>query len=266
MARRGAIMKEQLRCVVVCKRKLCLFLVTAVTLVCAVAACLFTSSAALYSGSTTRKVPIYRVETEEKKVAISFDAAWGADKTDDILKTVEEYDIKANFFVVGFWAEKYPDKLKKLHDSGRIEIGVHSNTHPHMPKLSREKMKSELTVCADIIKDITGKQPDLFRAPFGDYSDALLEVAGTCGFYTIQWDVDSLDWKGLSSGEIAARVLKKATNGSIILLHNDGKNTVAALPAIIMGLKAKGFEFVNIGDLIYRENYTVRSDGAQIRS
>lgn len=145
----------------------------------------------------------------EEKIAISFDAAWGADKTCDIIETITAYDIKANFFVVGFWAEKYPDKLKKLYDSGRFEIGVHSNTHPHMPKLSREKMKTELTACADTISKTIGVKPDLFRPPFGDYSDALLEVAEECGFYTIQWDVDSLDWKGISSEEIAARVLKK---------------------------------------------------------
>lgn len=259
-------MKKQLRCVTIVRRKLLLYVMSALALIMAVVACSVTSSALLWSGVSTRKVPVYRVDTEKKKIAISFDAAWGADKTCDIIETITAYDIKANFFVVGFWAEKYPDKLKKLYDSGRFEIGVHSNTHPHMPKLSREKMKTELTACADTISKTIGVKPDLFRPPFGDYSDALLEVAEECGFYTIQWDVDGLDWKGISSEEIAARVLKKTQNGSIILMHNDGKNTVKALPAIIAGLQAKGYEFVTIGELIYRDNFTVRNDGTQIRS
>ena len=116
-----------------------------------------------------------------------------------------------------------------------------------------------------IIESVTGKKPDLFRAPFGDYNDALIETAEEMGLYTIQWDVDSLDWKGLKSGEMAARVINKTQNGSIILMHNDGEHTVEALPLIIEGLKNKGFTFVTIGELIYRDNFTIDHTGKQIR-
>ncbi len=214
---------------------------------------------------TTRKLPIYCVDTPDKKIALSFDASWGADKTMSILETLERYDIKANFFAVGFWAEKYSDTLKKLSDSGRMEIGTHSNTHPHMPKLSKSQMELELDASVKIIEEITGKKPDLFRAPFGDYNDALIETAAEKGLYTIQWDVDTLDWKGLKAGEMAARVLKKAKNGSIVLMHNDGEHTVEALPLIIEGLKNKGYSFVTIGELIYRDNYSIDHTGKQIR-
>ncbi|MFR1566032.1 MAG: polysaccharide deacetylase family protein [Christensenellales bacterium] len=225
----------------------------------------FTGAYGVYAEKTTRKLPIYCVESAEPKVAISFDASWGADKTLSILEILERYDIKANFFTVGFWAEKYPDILKKLSDSGRMEIGTHSNTHPHMPKLSRSQMKLELETSSKIIESVTGKKPDLFRAPFGDYNDALIETAEEMGLYTIQWDVDSLDWKGLKSGEMAARVINKTQNGSIILMHNDGEHTVEALPLIIEGLKNKGFTFVTIGELIYRDNFTIDHTGKQIR-
>ena len=224
-----------------------------------------TGAAAVYGGKTTRKLPIYSVETEEKAVALSFDASWGADKTQDILDTLTRYDIKANYFVVSFWAEKYPDKLKALAESGRVEIGTHSNTHPHLPKLSRNQIELELKSSVDIIQNITGKKIDLFRPPFGDYNDTLLEEAEKLGLYTIQWDVDSLDWKDLSARKMAERVLNNVKNGSIVLMHNDGKNTVEALPLIIEGLKNKGYSFTTIGELIYRDNFEIDHTGRQIR-
>ncbi len=224
-----------------------------------------TGAAAVYGGKTTRKLPIYSVETEEKAVALSFDASWGADKTQDILDTLTRYEIKANYFVVSFWAEKYPDMLKKLGDSGRVEIGTHSNTHPHMPKLSRNQIELELTASVNIIEKCTEKKVELFRPPFGDYNDTLLEEAEKLGLYTIQWDVDTLDWKDLSAQAIAERVLNNVKNGSIVLMHNDGKNTVQALPLIIEGLKNKGYSFKTIGELIYRDNYEIDHTGRQIR-
>lgn len=225
-----------------------------------------TGSASLYAGKTVRKLPIYCVDTEEKAVAISFDAAWGADKTLKILETLEKFDVKANFFVVGFWAEKYPEELKKLAESGRVEIGTHSNTHPHMPKLNKTQMELELTTSCNIIENITSKKPDLFRPPFGDYNDNLITACEQLGLYPIQWDVDSLDWKGLKAEEMATRVLKKVTNGSIVLMHNDGEHTLEALPLIIEGLKNKGYTFKTIGELIYRDGYTVDHTGKQIKT
>ena len=223
----------------------------------------------IYAGQTTRKLPIYCVQTDEKVVALSFDASWGADKTLGILETLEKFDIKANYFVVSFWATKYSEELKKLSDSGRVEIGTHSNTHsnthPHMNKKSKSEMRLELETSINIIEEITGKKIDLFRAPFGEYCDDLIETAEEMGLYTIQWDVDSLDWKNLSSGEITNRILKQVKNGSIVLMHNDGAHTLEALPAIISGLKNKGYSFKTIGEMIYRDNYVIDHTGKQIK-
>lgn len=252
---------------IVIKKSLILkFLLVNVFVAAIVMTCYFTGSAAVWSNQTTRKLPIYSVGTDEKVVALSFDAAWGADNTLKILDILTEYDIKANFFAVGFWVEKYGDKLKTLSDSGRMEIGTHSNTHPNMPKLSRENMRLELETSMKLIENVTGKKPDLFRAPYGDYSDTVLTVAEELGLYTIQWDVDSLDWKDLSANDIAVRILKRVKNGSIILMHNDGKHTVEALPIVIEGLRNKGYTFKTIGEMIYRDNYTIAHDGTQIRS
>ena len=224
-----------------------------------------TGAAAVYGGKTTRKLPIYAVQTEEKVVALSFDASWGAEKTKDILDTLTRYDVCADYFVVSHWVEKNADMLKTLSESGRIEVGTHSNTHPHMSKLSRSQMALELSASVSIIENCIGKKVELFRPPFGDYSDALLEEAEKLGLYTIQWDVDSLDWKDLSAQAMAERVLKGVKNGSIVLMHNDGKNTVQALPLIIEGLKNKGYAFKTIGEIIYRDNYEIDHTGRQIR-
>lgn len=249
------------------KRKAVLWSLIAALLITATLFCVgFTGSAQVYLGKTPRKLPIYNVDTPDKTVALSFDASWGADKTLDILNILERYDISANFFIVGFWAEDYAEKLKTLADSGRVEIGTHSNTHPHMPKLSKKQMELELTTSMKIIENITGKKVDLFRPPFGDYSDTLISTATELGLYSIQWDVDTLDWKGLKATEMAQRVLTKAGNGSIVLMHNDGEHTVEALPLIIEGLKNKGYSFKTIGELIYRDNFTIDHTGKQIKN
>ena len=141
--------------------------------------------------STSKKsLPIYCVDTVESKVAISFDAAWGNDDTDDLLKILDEYNIKATFFLVSMWVEKYPDDVKKILAAGH-DVGNHSSTHPHMSQLSKEGIKEELMGAHEKVKSLTGYAMELFRPPFGDYNDTLVETARDCGYYTIQWDVDS---------------------------------------------------------------------------
>ncbi len=253
-----------MRLLVIGKKRLIASLVAIVALVATTFAVGASGACAVAADKTTRKLPIYCVSTDEKKVALTLDASWGADKTEAWLEVLRRYDVKATFFAVGFWAEKYPDKLKALSDSGRVEIGTHSATHPHMSKLSRAEIARELDGSCDTLEKLTGVRPTLFRAPYGDYSDAVITEAETRGLYVIQWDVDTLDWKGLKAGEIAARVLKKANNGSIVLMHNDGEHTVEALPLIIEGLKNKGYSFVTVGDLIYEDGYEIDRTGRQI--
>ena len=224
-----------------------------------------TDAKSVYLGKSPRKVPIYSVDTVEKVCALSFDACWGAEKTQGILDTLTRYDARANFFVVSLWVEKYGEMLQTLSSSGRIEIGTHSSTHPDMAKLSEKDMKLELEMSMALINRTIGKTPDLFRPPYGSYNDKLLNVAESLNLFTIQWDVDSLDWKGLSAAQIASRVLSNVKNGSIILMHNDGENTLNALPFILEGLKNAGFTCKSIGEMIYRENYEIDHTGKQIR-
>ena len=212
--------------------------------------------------SSSRSLPIYSVETEEKKVAISFDCAWGVDHTDTLLEYMEKNDVRCTFFAVQFWVEKYPDYVKKIVDAGH-EMGTHSRTHPYMSKLTKAQIQDELTTSSQAIEKITGQKVTLFRPPYGDYNNTLIDTCREMGLYPIQWDVDSLDWKNLSAQEIALRIVNGAKNGSIILCHNNGLHTAEALPMIFSTLKNRGFTFVPISELIYTENYTIDHNGRQ---
>ena len=235
-----------------------------VLLLCAVLALPFgeNSASSVFFGDNLMKVPIYSVETPDKKVAISFDAAWGADKTKGIVETLKEYHANATFFLVGFWVEDYPDETKLIAENG-FEIGSHSNTHPDMVKLSFEQKKLELSSSIEIIQKTANITPKLFRAPFGSYNNELLDVCENLNLKAIQWDVDSLDWKGLSAGEIHSRIMQKVKNGSIILCHNNSKHILEALPLILTSLQAKGYTVCSVGELIYQESYTIDRAGVQ---
>ncbi len=215
--------------------------------------------------SSPRSLPIYSVGTEEKKVAISFDCAWGVDHTDKLLETMAKNEIKCTFFAVQFWVEKYPEYAKKIVDHGH-ELGTHSRTHSYMSKLSEGEIRDELQTSSDAIERITGQKVTLFRPPYGDYNNLLIDTCLDMGIFPIQWDVDSLDWKNLSATEIAMRIINAVKPGSIILCHNNGLHTAEALPLIFSTLKNRGYEFVPIGELIYKDGYTIDHNGRQWRS
>ncbi len=221
-----------------------------------------TGAYALFTGGTVRKLPIYSVEREDKAIAITFDCAWGVDYTDALLEALAKANVRATFFMVEFWAEKYPEYVRKIDEAGH-EIGTHSSTHSYMSKQSKEQIIGELRTSSEAITEITGKKVEVFRAPYGDYDDLLIETAQEMGLYTIQWDVDSLDWKDLSASEILVRIAGKVKSGSIILCHNNGLHTAEALPGILATLQNSGYSFVPAGELIYRDRYTIDANGRQ---
>lgn len=215
--------------------------------------------------NTDRRLPIYCVETDKKQIAISFDAAWGNDDTENLINILKEYDVPATFFVVGAWVDKYPESVKQLSDAGH-QVQNHSNTHPYMTGLSVNQMTDELESCNQKIEAITGKRPTLFRPPYGDYNNSVIETVESVNMYAIQWDTDSLDWRDDATPEsICKRVTSKVKNGSIVLFHNDADHTPEALPTILKCLKDEGYEFVFISDLIYKENYEIKHDGTQCK-
>ena len=222
----------------------------------------YATEAAQVWQSGARSLPVYSVERTDNKIAISFDCAWGTEHTDAILSALAEAGVRATFFTVQFWAEEHADYLKKVSDAGH-EVGTHSATHSYMSRQSETEIRAELESSSQAITAVTGKPVTLFRPPYGDYDDLLIDTCRDMGIMPVQWDVDSLDWKDLSAADIAERIISRVKSGSIILCHNNGLHTAEALPVVIDALHAKGFTFVPIGELIYYENYTIDVTGRQ---
>lgn len=247
------------------KLKLIVFIVIAAALVLVGGYVFFNDAQEIVSVVTGKEnsKPIYQVDTDEKKVAISFDACWGAEKTDEILKILDENSVKATFFLVNIWLEDYPDKAKEVAKRGH-EIALHSTTHPHFTHLSKEEMKEELTANKEMVKKVTGYDAKLFRPPFGDYNNEVIKTAKGLGLTTIQWSVDSLDWKeNLSAQEITKRITERLQKGAIILMHNDGQYTPEVIKVILPELKKQGYKIVPVSELLIKEGWYVDNQGIQ---
>ena len=212
-----------------------------------------------------RELPIYCVDTEEKKVALSFDAAWGNEDTSQILDILAKHQVKVTFFMTGGWVESYPDDVKAIYEAGH-DLGNHSESHPDMTTLSDSQKTEELMSVHNKVKELTGYEMFLFRPPYGAYDNQVITNATANGYYTIQWDVDSLDWKDYGVDAIIDTVCnhKHLGCGSIILCHNGATYTAQALDTLITNLKNQGYEIVPISELIYTENYHMNHEGRQI--
>ena len=187
---------------------------------------------------------------------------WGNEDTQQLIDILGQYNVKATFFVVGEWADKYPESVKALAEAGH-EVMNHSNTHAHYPQLSVDEVVADLNACNDKIEAITGVRPTLVRLPYGDYDDNSISAVRSIGMEPIQWDVDSLDWKDLPAEEITQRVTSRVQPGSIVLFHNAALHTPEALPAILSTLLQEGYTFVPISQIILTQPYTIDHTGRQ---
>ena len=164
-------------------------------------------------------------------MAFTMNCAWNADDIDQILEVLRNNDTKITFFMVGDWIEKFPEAVKKIYDEGH-EIASHSDTHPHVP--------------------------------YGEYNNNVIQAANDKGYYTIQWNLDTLDYTGLTGEEMWSRLDGKIKAGDIILSHNGTKHTADSLDMLLKNIKQKAFEVVKVSDLIYLDSYTINSNGTQI--
>ncbi len=218
------------------------------------------------AAAAKRDLPIYCVQTQEPKIALTFDAAWGNQDTQKIMEILKKHHVKVTFFMTGGWVDTYPEDVKMILAEGH-DLGNHSQNHKNMSQLSDSEKETELMSVHDKVKALTGYEMFLFRPPYGDYDNAVVSTAKKCGYYTIQWDVDSLDWKDYGVESILKTVTQNEHlgNGSIILCHNGAKYTAEALDALITALKDSGYTFVPVSELIYRDGYHMDHEGRQIK-
>ena len=214
------------------------------------------------ASASTRLLPVYSVQRDDKVVALSFDAAWGNEDTQMLIDILNKYNVNTTFFLVGDWVDKFPESVKALYEAGN-EIMNHSSDHAHFSKLSEDEIVADITRCNEKIAAITGVTPTLFRCPYGEYDDHVINAVTSMGMTAIQWNVDSLDWKGISAEEIKNRVLKNISPGSIVLFHNAAENTPQALPGIIEGLLADGYSIVPVSQILLDGDYTIDHTGKQ---
>jgi peptidoglycan-N-acetylglucosamine deacetylase len=216
--------------------------------------------------NSKRDLPIYCVDMKEKKVSLSFDAAWGNEDIKTILDILAKYDVKATFFMTGEWVSNYPEDVKAIAAAGH-DLANHGESHKQMSQLSSEECLDEIMKVHDRVKKLTGVEMKLFRPPYGDYNNTVVAAARECGYYTILWDIDSLDWKDYGADSIINKTVdnKKLSNGSIIMMHNDAKYLPDALERVILGLQEKGYELVPVSKLIYTKDYKVDQSGRQYK-
>ena len=190
-------------------------------------------------------------EESKKRIALTFDDGPHPKYTTEILDILDQYDVKATFFVIGTNAEGYPDIIKREIESGH-EIGNHTYTHSRLPSISNEMLTNELSSCEKALETI-GYTPYLFRPPEGRYDEEDLETITRFGYSVVLWSVDTEDWSGVSTDHIVNAVRNQIKDGGIILCHDfltSKCHTPEALRIIIPELLAQGYEFVTVSELL----------------
>lgn len=215
----------------------------------------------VFNSTDGRQLPVYSVERNDNKIALTFDCAWNDDDIDSILQTLKDNQCSAAFFVTGDFVEKYPDSVKKIHNAGHI-VGNHSYNHADYSKMSAADIQEDMRKADECIRKVCAEVPLYIRMPSGAYNDNAVEAAESAGKICVQWSVDSLDYKDNATEQSILSRLAKTDNGDIILMHNGTELTAKLLPKILKGLK-KSYDFVSLDELIYRENFTVGADGRQ---
>ena len=207
-------------------------------------------------------MPIYKVDTDDKKISLSFDVAWGSNNIDDILSILEKHNSKATFFLVGSWVDDNEELVKKIHSKGH-EIANHSNTHSNTTVLSEQDIIEEIQLTTDKIQKITNQEVTLYRPPFGEVDNKTMEICKALGYQVIKWDIDSLDWKEIGTQHVIDRVIRNSQPGSIVLFHANVNGVNYYLDDILTKLKQDNYDVVSVSELLYQDNYTVDSNGVQ---
>lgn len=208
---------------------------------------------AVYAGeslSCTKNGILYKVDNDEKKIALTFDDGPAGKMTDKYLAVLDEYDAKATFFLLGQWVNKYPEQAKNIAAAGH-EVGSHSWAHHNLPTKDKEFIKEDFAKAEKAFKSTFGYTPTLFRPPYGATNSDMFSIAKGHGMLYVMWNNDEKDYLSKDADALAKSIIDSVSSGSVILMHENKKVTLAALPKIISGLQKKGYEFVTLSELIY---------------
>ena len=193
-------------------------------------------------------IPIYKVDTDDKKISLSFDVAWGSNNIDEILNILDKHNAKATFFLVGSWVDDNEELVKKIHSKGH-ELGNPSNTHSNTTVLSDEDTLDEIKLTTDKIEKITDEEVTLYRPPFGEVDDKTMDICKSLGYQVVKWDIDSLDWKEIGTQHIIDRVIRNSEPGSIVLFHANVNGINYYLDDILTKLKQDNYDVVSVSEL-----------------
>ena len=194
----------------------------------------------------TQKEPVYRIETEEKNISLMINVYQGEEYVKEYLKLFEKERIKATFFLGGCWANKNTGLVKEIYNKGH-EIGNHGYNHKMHTKLTSVQSKNEIMRTNTLIREITGQSPKLFAPPSGDVNESVVQDAYACGYTTIMWTADTIDWRDQDVKKIYSRVERNLKPGVLVLMHPT-EATLKTLPDIILLAKAKGYTFKTVGE------------------
>lgn len=214
-----------------------------------------------------KELPIYCVDTKKKQIALSFDVVQGNQDIQKILEILAGHKVKATFFVTGEWVASWPKEVKAICEAGH-DLGNYGDNHKDMRRLDNQEKTAELLGAHEKIKELTGVDMELFRPPYGSYDNEVIKNARENGYYSIQWSVDSLDWKDYGAEAIEETVCthKNLDSGAILLMHHGAKHTVEALDGMLVRLQEQGYQLIPISELIYKENYQIDQTGQQVGS
>ncbi|WP_026688568.1 polysaccharide deacetylase family sporulation protein PdaB [Alteribacter aurantiacus] len=199
-----------------------------------------------------KPVAIYKVETEDKDIALTFNISWGEERALPILDTLKENNVSnATFFISAAWAERHPEVVERILEDGH-EIGSHGFRHDHYTKWEDENIKKDILTAHEIIKKVSDTAPQFLRPPNGNFDNRVLTIADKLNYDVVHWSVDSNDWVNPGVDQIVENVVGNAAPGDIVLMHasDSAKQTAEALPQIIEHLEKGGFTFVSISELM----------------
>jgi peptidoglycan/xylan/chitin deacetylase (PgdA/CDA1 family) len=194
-------------------------------------------------------LPVRSCPAGANLVSLTFDDGPSGEWTFKYLEVLEKHEARATFFVVGERVIRYPEQVRAVASSGH-ELGAHSLFHQRLAKFTSLEMLRDLRATRAVIEAVAQVEVSLFRPPYGEYNQELLERAGSLRQHTILWNIDPRDWTSPSPEDLVKHVVSTGEDGAIIILHEGKKNTLKALPGIIRGFRERGFELVTVSELL----------------